>query len=324
MSDIDPRLELRQLKYFIAVVDAGSITRASQSVHIAQPALSQQMVQLEDIVGAPLLVRSRLGVKPTPAGEALYRHAQAILRMVGETRSAVSGRGLVVSGRVRLNLPSSIAVVLAAPLMQAVRDRFPEIRLELHESPSAYLAAQLLDERVDLSVLVDLSPRSEIRATSLLDDRVFFVSGTELDDLPSMSNINLATAAMASVIMPTSATTLRQILDREFAEVGVEPRIYGEVSSIPSMITLTEALGVACFVPGAAIREQDAKKLYVYAIDPPIWRRATLAQSLSRPLSPAAEKVRELLLATVSRLTHKGVWLGSRLCEPDSHDREPW
>jgi LysR family nitrogen assimilation transcriptional regulator len=314
MTVIASRLELRQLRYFIAVVNAGSISGASQIVHVAQPALSQQMLQLEEIVGTQLLVRSRLGVKPTPSGDALYRHAQAIIRLVDETRANVLDRGLTVTGRVRLNLPSSIAVVLAAPLLRAVYDAFPGVRLELHESPSAYLAAQLIDERFDLSILVDAVPRDGIRLTPLLEEMIFFVAIAPLPGVPPGTAIPLRLTANMPMIMPTLATTLRQILNGEFAKEHIVPVVYGEVSSIPSMLLLVSKQRIGTFVPGAALSEESRSAFNIYPIDPAIRRRATLAQSLSRPLSVAAEEVRKLLIETVSRLAAEGRWLGATLC----------
>ena len=73
-------MDLRQLKYFVQIVESGSLAKASRQLYIAQPALSQQMARLEDEVGKPLLVRSSRGVVPTENGEALYHHAKFMLR----------------------------------------------------------------------------------------------------------------------------------------------------------------------------------------------------------------------------------------------------
>ena len=151
-------LDFRQLRYFVEIVDAGSLTRAAGSLHIAQSALSQQMARLEDSVGVCLLTRSVKGVVATDAGHAVYRHTQTILKLEAQTRDVAQSVGVHVSGRVRVGLPSSIAMILAAPMLNEVQKRYPGILVELYESPSTYLAAQLFDERVDLSVIVDKSP----------------------------------------------------------------------------------------------------------------------------------------------------------------------
>jgi len=162
-------IELRQLRNFTAIVDAGSLTRAAAAVHIAQPAMSQLVAALESEIGVRLLNRTVKGVTPTEQGLALYRHAQVLLKLAAETRNVTLGTGGRVSGRVRIGLPSTIAVILVAPLLKVLKEQFPGILLEVYESPSSYLATQLLEERVDLSILVDETPSSGLLVEPLVD-----------------------------------------------------------------------------------------------------------------------------------------------------------
>ncbi|EMG2366283.1 LysR family transcriptional regulator, partial [Klebsiella pneumoniae] len=82
-------MNLRRLKYFIKIVDVGSLTQAADILHIAQPALSQQLATLEGEVDQQLLIRTKRGVTPTNAGKILYTHAQAILRQCEQAQSAI-------------------------------------------------------------------------------------------------------------------------------------------------------------------------------------------------------------------------------------------
>lgn len=308
------RLELRPLRYFVAVVDAGSLSRAAGIVRVAQPALSQQMTQLEDILEAQLLVRSRVGVKPTAAGWALYRHAEAILKMVVDTGAVVSGQGVQVSGRVRLGLPSSIAVVLAAPLLAAVREAYPGIQLELHESPSAYLGPQLLNGRVDLSVLVEGESPAGFALTPLLDETLFFVTRRMANSTRVARPIPISRLAGVPLILTTRATTLRRILDTAFARADIQPSIHAEVSSIPTMLLLVREGVGGTIVPGAAISSTAPDPLLAaHRIEPRIVRRASLCHAQSVPLSAAAEAVRTILLGAVEELLLAGRWLGAEV-----------
>ena len=114
-------MELRQLRYFVAIVDHGSLSRAALVLHVAQPALTQQLRQLEDELGAQLLHRSAQGVLCTDAGKVFYEHAQAILKQVADARSAVTQSTTRPSGSVTLGLPHSISGALALPLLMAAR-----------------------------------------------------------------------------------------------------------------------------------------------------------------------------------------------------------
>src|SRR3546814_3361341 len=97
-------MDTRRLYSVVRIVDAGSITRAADILHIAQPALSQQMTSLETQFGQQLLIRSKQGVEPTDAGHALYRHAQVILRQVESAQAEVSVVGRALAGGVSVGL----------------------------------------------------------------------------------------------------------------------------------------------------------------------------------------------------------------------------
>ena len=138
------RLDLRALRSFVAVASAGSISSAAQSLHIAQPALSVQIKQLEEQLGAALFDRHPRGVVPTAVGERLLGHAVEILRRVDvaydDLRQAVDQP----SGRVALALPQSVANFVTVPLVQAVVRQWPLIQLQMVELSSGYIPQQLL------------------------------------------------------------------------------------------------------------------------------------------------------------------------------------
>jgi len=137
-------MELRQLRYFVAIADHGSLSRAALVLHVAQPALTQQVRQLEEELGAQLLHRSAQGVLCTDAGKVFYEHAQAILKQVADARSAVTQSTTRPAGSVTLGFPHSISGALALPLLTATRARYPEITLQLTEELSGSLAEQLI------------------------------------------------------------------------------------------------------------------------------------------------------------------------------------
>src|SRR6516225_1714016 len=101
-------MDVKQLRYFIRIVESGNVTRAAEALHIAQPALSQQLNHLESELATRLLNRSALGVTATRSGELLYRHAKEILRQVDNTRAALRQESDRPSGRVSVAMPSSI------------------------------------------------------------------------------------------------------------------------------------------------------------------------------------------------------------------------
>jgi LysR family nitrogen assimilation transcriptional regulator len=148
-------MELRQLRYFIAIVDHGSLSRAAKVLHIVQPALTQQLQHLEEELGATLLHRSAQGMQATDAGKLFYEHAQAILKQVSDAKSAVTQSTDKPSGTVALGIPQSVSGALAFPLLTAVRAAFPDIVFQLTEELTGNLTEQLKSGRLNLAILFD-------------------------------------------------------------------------------------------------------------------------------------------------------------------------
>jgi LysR family nitrogen assimilation transcriptional regulator len=308
-------IEFRQLRYFVAIVDAGSLTRASALLHIAQPALSQQMVDLESSVGVQLLIRSVKGVTPTVAGQAVYRHAQKILHMREQTIDVAKGAASQVSGRVRLGLPSSIAMILAAPLVGHLRNKFPEILLELYESPSAYLAAQLFDERVDLSLLVDKIQAPGLSVQPLLDEAVYFVQANSSKRPTSRQSVQLSDLASTPMIFTTRATTLRQLLDSACDVAKIQIKVQAEASSIQTLLTVVAEGELATLVPYSALSWlPTTRSLRLLPLKPHVIRTLSIACSRSANMSEAAKVVCQAIQEVAGDLVTKGDWRGATLC----------
>ena len=146
-------MNLRRLKYFVKIVDIGSLTQASEVLHIAQPALSQQLATLEGEFKQQLLVRTKRGVTPTEAGRVLYRHAQIILRQFEQAQSDVRNSGRALSGQVSVGLaPGTAASALALPLLKTVRARHPDVVLYLNENFGTTLCELVSNGRMDMAV----------------------------------------------------------------------------------------------------------------------------------------------------------------------------
>jgi LysR family tcuABC transcriptional regulator len=149
-------MELRQLRYFVRVVEMGSMSRAAVDLEVVQSALSQQIARLEGELATRLLQRSSKGVAPTEAGLAFFRQAQLALRHADEAARAAQQSRL--SGSVSVGLAPTTASILGLPLMLAVRERYPEVRLHMVESLSGHLSGMLNARQLDLAVLFDADP----------------------------------------------------------------------------------------------------------------------------------------------------------------------
>ncbi len=305
-------LDLRQLRYFVAIVDAGSVSRAALVLHIAQPAMSQQLAHLEREIGTKLLRRSVRGVAPTDAGKAVYRHAQTLLKLAAETANVARGAGAGASGRVRIGLPSSIAMILAAPLLAALHERHPGILVELYESPSTYLAAQLFEERVDLSVLVDRSLSPSLIVEPLVSECIYFVHERKSNPLSACKTVSTAQLAAIPMILTTRATTLRHLLDAAFLDAGFAPLVFAEASSIQTLLTVVAQGGIGTLIPFSALSWYPAVGSFQHhLVEPRIERIASLAWSRTASMTESTECVRDSIIEVTQALVQNGKWLGT-------------
>ena len=149
-------LENKHLRSFLRVLDLGSFSKAAKSLHIAQPALSQHVQKLEDLLGVRLLDRSSRGVSATPDGRDFSARAREILALVDSAERRYRRGSDEVYGEIRLGLPGSVCPVLAPPLMLAAAARYPGIQLEIFELMSGDLASQLREGRADIAVLFNV------------------------------------------------------------------------------------------------------------------------------------------------------------------------
>ena len=130
-------MEFRQLRYFATIVEQGSLSKAS--LNIAQPALSTHVRNMVLELCAMLLLREPHGARPTAAGKTLFEHARAIMDRTEQARREIADQRAEPSGEVRLGLPGTIGQVVSVPLILAVRERYPKVKLCVAEAMSGFV-----------------------------------------------------------------------------------------------------------------------------------------------------------------------------------------
>ena len=309
-------MELRQLRYFVAIVDHGSLSRAALVLHVAQPALTQQLRQLEEELGAQLLHRSAQGVLSTDAGKVFYEHAQAILKQVGDARSAVTQSTTRPSGSVTLGLPHSISGALALPLLIATRERYPEITLQLTEELSGNLAEQLKSGRINLAVLFDDGQLAPFASSPLVEEDLMFICRAgAFAPPPTAAGLSLAQALATALILPAQQQGVRPRIESAAREAGLA---LGPVTEINSIAILKSALlaGMGATILPVAPLEADIRSgaLQAWPLHSPCMSRSvTLCASRNIPLTNAAAAVSRLVHSVTGELCESGEWRGARL-----------
>ena len=196
-------MDMRQLRYFVQIVESGSLAKDSRQLFIAQPALSQQMARLEDEIGKPLLVRSSRGVLPTENGEALYHHAKFMLRQLDQAVAVARQESSGISGRVAIGLAPTTVCRLGLPLLQHLRAVFPGILLNVIEGLSGHLEHMTRVGQLDLAILFSQTAASEQTVEPLLEEELFAILPSNSDLVPEgQSSITLAQLAVLPLILP--------------------------------------------------------------------------------------------------------------------------
>ena len=307
-------MELRQLRYFVAIVDHGSLSRAALVLHVAQPALTQQLRQLEEELGVQLLHRSAQGVLNTDAGKVFYEHAQAILKQVADAQAAVVQSAERPSGSVTLGLPHSISDALALPLLTAIRQRYPEITLQLTEEITGSLAEQLRAGRINLAVLFDDGQLGSFVATPLVEEELRFICRADAPAAAGRDSLALRDALDTTLILPGLQHGVRPRIESTARAVGLVTRDVIEINSIAILKSAILAGMGATILPVAPVQaEVERGAMRALAIrDPAIARTVVLCTSRNIPLTNAAAAVSRLVVQVAHGLCAEGRWIGAR------------
>lgn len=306
-------METRRLANFIAIVDCGSLTRAAERMHIAQPALSQQLAGLEASYGKQLVIRSRQGVTVTAAGRVLYKNAQTILRQLKQLESEVRAAGDHVSGHVSVGLPVSCAPILSLPLLKAARDKYPQVLLQLSENLSGMLGELILNNRLDIALLYGAHGSEGLTRQPLLIERLCLVKRPDLVPVLRGDTVPVKALAEMPLVLPSHSNGLRALVDAAFSRHGLTPRVIAEIDSLPSLKAAAEEGFAATILPRSATGLDAADLDVVDIVEPFIERTIVLCTPGSVTPSGPVDAVRALLIEVVEDLVQAGRWRGVAL-----------
>lgn len=313
-------MELRQLRYFLSVVEHGSMGKAALELGLVTSALSQQISRLEGELSTRLLQRTSVGVVPTDAGLAFWRQAQLALRHIDD--AALAARSARLSGHVSVGMAPSTASVLGVAFMQAMRTRYPDVRLHLVESLSGYLASMLSARQIDLAVLFRAEPAQRWSVVSLLDERLFLIGACDLQAMPTSASVRLKNLGNLPLILPSGTHGLRSLLSSAFTRAEYEPNIVAEVDGLALLMDAVRTGIGATIQPGAALArpENDILKSVPVA-DKYATRRNLIASISDDELSPAGLAARVVLADVARQLVRDGRWPGARLHTPEASQK---
>lgn len=261
-------MSIRAMQCFVAVVSTGSISRAAAALHVAQPALSLLMRNLEEDLGVVLLHRSARGVAPTAAGARLLAHAREILGRIDAARADVREDLNAPRGAVSLAMSMSMAKLLTVPLLRFSLTHWPGVYLKIIESSTGYIPGFVSSGHADLGLTFSDEASVDLRFQHLIDEELVVVSPPAAKsrsakkpaaDLHALPAISLRALSELPLVLPGNPHSLRRLLDQYQQRERVEFRVIAEANAIPQLIELAQA-GVAHTILSYEAVRQEAQR----------------------------------------------------------------
>lgn len=306
----DLKIDLRQIGYFIAIAECGSITRAAARLGITQPSLSEAVARLERDLGAALVLRTGRGVVLTRAGAALAAHGRVILGAVQAAVRDVRQLGAEARGPVSLGLTPTLTSLIGVPLAETVAHEHPEIQLLISEGVSPVTLEGLSNGRLDLGVCYEGHDFGAFEAEPLWEEELFLLSAP--DDWPDQDRdgcfvrrpLAFRDLAGLPLILPNRPNGMRNLFDRIARSRGVELKAVLELNSLGNAISIvTRASAHAILSHAAVVREAERGELVLVPItDPPLTHTAFLLRRKGQPVSSASQLVERLMIRILGEM----------------------
>ncbi|MGO9900038.1 MAG: LysR family transcriptional regulator [Solirubrobacteraceae bacterium] len=288
-------MDERRLRYFLAVVDEGSVTRAAQRLGVAQPSLSQTLRALESELDVQLFHRVGRGLRLSTAGEALIGPARQILRAIDDARNAISGVVELRTGTLEIAALATLAVDPMAALIGRFREHHPRIQVQVLEPESADgVRALVRDGACELGATHLPLPGDQLIAHPLGEQELVFVFPPHA--APSREHaLGARELARTPLVVSPPGTSTRMLLEQALAAVGVTPQIAVQTAAREAIVPLVLAGAGAALLPTPLAQEAQRRGAIARSAQPAITRTVGLIHRQG-PLSAAARAF--LALAT--------------------------
>jgi LysR family nitrogen assimilation transcriptional regulator len=284
-------MDLKQLEYFVNVVDLGGFSRAARFLGIAQPAISRQVRSLEVELRQSLLLRNGRGATPTEAGKRLLEHARGILQQVDRARLDVDETKGAAVGKVVVGLPPTVARHLTVPFVREFRHGYPRASLSIVEGLSSNIQEWLAVGRVDVGLVYNptASPAIEIRV--LLEEPLCLIGARRERSEPR--SLRLRDLPRFPLIIPSRPHAIRTLVETRLAGLGLRPVVAMEIDAVPAILELVaEGHGFAVLSARALHGAATAQRLHARTIVQPQLKSAlAIVTSAQRPSTPLQKAV---------------------------------
>ena len=310
-------LSVKQLRYFKAIADAGALSRAAETLGVAQSALSHHVAELETVLTVQLLERRSRGVALTPAGHRLYEHAGAILSSIDKAAADVRTFTEVASGPVTVGLNHTAIELMSLPLMVRTREECADVHLTIIEGLSGGLVSAVMSGAIDIAIAYNPTNDARLRSEPLLVEDIVLVGRPEIIGR-SKAPIPFGHIPQKQVLGLNTVQASRAILESQILRNMIVPSATLELDSLSAMRkALKSGLGCSILARSTVASELAEGSLHFRPIiKPKVTRQMELVFLADRPKTRAFTEVCRILTDVVRREVSSGGriarWRGAR------------
>jgi LysR family transcriptional regulator, cyn operon transcriptional activator len=295
---IETQIELRHLRYFVALADELHFTRASVVANISQPTLSQQIRQLEHAFGSRLVDRIGKKVSLTAAGTALLPHARSVLHQLHEAKAAVGEVSGLRSGRLALAVVQTVNATLIPQLLARYSESYPGIQVSTREVTGDELERGIEAGEFDLGLGFVPTGRATLETEALYEEELVGIvpRGHPLAQAGVLTFTALAEHPL--VLLPRGYCT-RELIQTSFTRAGVAPRIAMELNSVEGILATIQRTGAVTILPALALDRRLSPTLTAVGFKPPaprrkvglVWRKGAFRKAVANAFADLARSV---------------------------------
>ncbi|MEY8827874.1 LysR family transcriptional regulator [Sedimentitalea sp. XS_ASV28] len=281
-------MELRQIKYFVALFEEGSVTRAARRTHVVQPAISMQLSKLEDELGHRLFDRTSQGMVPTAAGRQAYARLMPLLREYTSAREELIGFGGRVAGQISVGVIGSLRTYGLSECLESFCNKYPDVSITVTGGYTVDFLEMLDIGKIDVAVINQANGRPNLGALHILQEDLALVASPE-NSFRSDGAVALADIAKLKIVLPTIRHGIRTVIDDAANRIGIklEPKIeLDEMKLIEDFVRKTDYLAI--MPPISIQRALKTGQLRQFPIEPRIRREIMCVHNRKRKLSEPA------------------------------------
>src|SRR5215472_1024305 len=295
-------MELRSLQYFVRIAELGSITRAAAHLQIAQPALTRHVQRLEDELDTSLFTRVNRGVRLTEAGHKLLESAQRILRDVERAGDEIRAHNAHPSGKIVLGVTPTLCPVVVPDLFGRMRQQYPMIELKVVHAGTIRLEEFVIDGRVDIGLMAEISRSRLIVSTPLAEEEMVLV--TKPGAWPRQI-VSLAELRRIPLILGDG---LRAAMETLLAGRGVDLQVETELNDHETIRLMVQQGVGASILPHSSVYRECLRGLAeAHRITPEgVFRTLALGVAANRSTSSAREAVAEVVTQVIGDIDAQG------------------